>query len=87
VPCAITAAPSPSLPPIVVVNRMPQKQASLSARNFLRRVKHSIPGKSKETKDGEPQDGAVVASPVVLATPLESAAGGFYDGHRCLSSC
>jgi N-terminal domain of NWD NACHT-NTPase len=54
---------------------MSQKASSLSARNFLRRAGDSISGRSKGTKDGDPHDGTVVASPVKAATPSQNIAG------------
>jgi len=60
---------------ITLVNVVPQMASSLSARNFLRRVGDSISRRSKGTKGGDPQDGAIVVSPVMSATPSQNIAG------------
>lgn len=54
---------------------MSQKALSLPRQNPFRRFIHPIQERSKETEDGDPQDGPVVASPIVSATPPESTAG------------
>jgi hypothetical protein len=59
---------------------MPKNSSSLSPRNLLRRVRHSVQGGPRGTKDDDPQDGTVVASPVVSATLSESASGSSVTG-------
>jgi hypothetical protein len=53
---------------------MSQKASSLPRQNPFRRFISSIQERSKETKDSDLQDGSVVASVVVLATPSECTA-------------
>jgi hypothetical protein len=54
---------------------MAKKASSLSARNFLHRIGDSVRGRSEGTKDGDPHDGTVGASPVMSAIPSQNIAG------------